>query len=382
LEKHRDLALLDLLRWVSACLVAMGHLRGFLFADYPAIGPTNVAVQAFYAVTGLGHEAVMVFFVLSGYLVGGGLLRDGLGRRSLLNYFSHRFSRIYIVLLPALALTLCLDLLGAEILPSLYRAPAAITSLNFAVADRDSLSVLACNVANLQDAFCPPFGSNDPLWSLAYEWFYYVTFPVILAAITVRRAWKLGPLCLYAAGLLVAVYVFPTYMAYYAIWLFGVGARVLTSYYGPSRAWTYLAWTAITVLLGISRARIAPAFLMDLLLGLSLAVALIRARLDISSPTFGAIHSCLAGFSYSLYVTHFPLVVFLHAALIASGIVEGRLMPGWTAFALFIACGAAVYATAFTFSLGTEQQTKSLRVALSAWLNKRWSIGVAGNPRS
>ena len=375
---HRDLAMLDLLRWTSAAFVAAGHIRDAFFVDYPSIGPAGLALRAFYTLTGLGHEAVMVFFVLSGYLVGGGLLRDGLRRPSLLKYFIYRFCRIYIVLLPALALTLCLDLVGAQILPSLYRAPSEMTSLNFAVGDRDSLSVLACNLANLQDTFCPPFGSNGPLWSLAYEWFYYVTFPAILAVMGVRRTLTSGSLCLYAAALLTALYIFPAYTAYYVVWLFGVGARVLTSYCGPSKRWIYAASIAVAALLAISRTHLLPALPVDILLGLSLAIVLGRANLDIPWPAFRSINAWLAGFSYSLYVTHFPLLVFLRALLIRLGAIDGRLMPGWSAFALFIVCGTAVYAVAIMFAHETEHRTDSLRATVSSWINKRLPIEETG----
>jgi peptidoglycan/LPS O-acetylase OafA/YrhL len=364
--------------------VAAGHVRDFLFLDYPGIGASNVAVKAFYALTGLGHEAVMVFFVLSGYLVGGGLVRDGVGRASLQNYFIHRFSRIYIVLLPALAVTLLLDLLGSGILPSLYDEPGRMSSLSFAVTDRDSLAVLACNMANLQDAFCPSFGSNGPLWSLAYEWFYYITFPVILAvvgAFKIRRP-TVAQLALYALGLLAAVYVFPAYMSYYLVWLVGVAARVLGPRYAVSRPWAYSAAVVVVIFLGLSRARIGPILITDILIGLSLAIGLSRAKLGTSWPMLRGVNAWLAGFSYSLYVTHFPVVVFLHAVLVGFGVIEGRLMPGWTAFGLFFACGALIYAAAWAFSLATERQTYRLRVLLSGWFATSQPLEVVGNPRS
>lgn len=62
----------DLIRGCSALLVCLGHLRNTMFVDYSALIHPNIAIKVFYAVTSLGHQAVMVFFVLSGYFVGGG----------------------------------------------------------------------------------------------------------------------------------------------------------------------------------------------------------------------------------------------------------------------------------------------------------------------
>jgi len=65
---------LNTLRWVSAFLVVIGHLRSFIFINYAGVEQQNLLVKLFYYITGFGHQAVMVFFIISGYLVGGGLL--------------------------------------------------------------------------------------------------------------------------------------------------------------------------------------------------------------------------------------------------------------------------------------------------------------------
>lgn len=63
---------LDLIRGSSALLVCLGHLRNAMLVDYSTLVHPNIAIKAFYALTSFGHQAVMVFFVLSGYFVGGG----------------------------------------------------------------------------------------------------------------------------------------------------------------------------------------------------------------------------------------------------------------------------------------------------------------------
>lgn len=45
--------------------------------DYSSAGGVSIFQKVFYAGTGLGHEAVMMFFVLSGFFVGGGGGKQG-----------------------------------------------------------------------------------------------------------------------------------------------------------------------------------------------------------------------------------------------------------------------------------------------------------------
>src|SRR5580698_9170265 len=72
---------LDALRGFAAFSVLLNHLRDALFVDYEAIARHNPLTSAAYLVSGLGRQWVMVFFVLSGYLVGGSVLRS-IGRGS------------------------------------------------------------------------------------------------------------------------------------------------------------------------------------------------------------------------------------------------------------------------------------------------------------
>ena len=68
---------LDFLRGLSALLVCMGHLRNVFFVNYnEVLVVDSYLINFFYFITSLGHEAVMVFFVLSGFLVGGSLSSD------------------------------------------------------------------------------------------------------------------------------------------------------------------------------------------------------------------------------------------------------------------------------------------------------------------
>lgn len=100
---------LDVLRFIAAFMVLLSHTRNTFF---PAFGdlPSNqqtISCMAFTMFCRLGHEAVIVFFVLSGFLVGGrgfGRIKDG--TMHVCSYAIDRLARItppppcgYIILL-------------------------------------------------------------------------------------------------------------------------------------------------------------------------------------------------------------------------------------------------------------------------------------------
>lgn len=103
----------DLARWASALLVLVYHVRVNVFSQYilPKSDAYAPLARIVDVVTGLGPAAVLWFFVLSGFLVGGGVLHKvSMGTFCYREYFYQRALRLYVVLLPALVLGALLDL--------------------------------------------------------------------------------------------------------------------------------------------------------------------------------------------------------------------------------------------------------------------------------
>lgn len=73
-QKVATLPWLDLIRYVAALLVVVGHFRTNLFLNYNdlLLSQQSIMMQWAYCMTSLAHACVLIFFVLSGYLVGGG----------------------------------------------------------------------------------------------------------------------------------------------------------------------------------------------------------------------------------------------------------------------------------------------------------------------
>src|SRR5262245_35366269 len=91
---------LDLIRGLAACAVAGCHLRNLFFQDYQQLRSPNSLCKAFYFFTSLGHQAVIVFFVLSGFVICNSIRGSFQnGNWSWRTYLMSRLSRLWVVLL-------------------------------------------------------------------------------------------------------------------------------------------------------------------------------------------------------------------------------------------------------------------------------------------
>ena len=101
---------LHFLRFFSAVTVCLGHTKEFLFVHIDESAPVLEKVSRLFL--GLGPSAVLVFFFLSGYLVGGNEIANFVTKRlNFRNYIFNRITRLWIVLLPALLATFALNAL-------------------------------------------------------------------------------------------------------------------------------------------------------------------------------------------------------------------------------------------------------------------------------
>jgi peptidoglycan/LPS O-acetylase OafA/YrhL len=107
---------LGLIRGLAAVAVLIYYVRYLFFFDYHNIITPNWFSFLFYSLSLFGHDAVMVFFVLSGCFISASVCRDQEAVRwSWKRYLVNRFARLYLVLLPALLLTVFWDCFGLEL---------------------------------------------------------------------------------------------------------------------------------------------------------------------------------------------------------------------------------------------------------------------------
>lgn len=375
-------AFLDLVRWLAALLVVSGHVRYLWCADYANVQNKSLPIKIFYFATGFGSEAVMVFFVLSGFLVGGGALRKWYsGTYSSRDYFISRFSRIYTVLFPALVCGGLLDWIGLRYFngTGIYtNSPAYHTPLlNFYIASNLDWATFLANLANLQGILASHFGSNGPLWSLAYEWWYYCLFGLILEAAGKKSTdpafWLL------ASGTLLASAALPAKLLLYML-VWGTGAWAATLDPKRLKLSPFAACVLFVSLLAGSRlfhilldgytdrlpGSMVIRFMPNLLLaaGFSLLIISLRGKTFTGIRSF-AFHKFMADFSYTVYLMHVPLLVLITAILSSNYGVPFSVEPTFKVLLLLAVLILLIYVALYLFSLLTERFTPNVKDCLA-----------------
>jgi peptidoglycan/LPS O-acetylase OafA/YrhL len=314
----------------------------------------------------MGNEAVIIFFVLSGYLVGGSVIRDlKNGTWSWKRYLTQRLTRLWVVLLPALLFGMAVDHSGLRMFagtPSIYSGPPGLCIVPCNIADRVSPKVVVGNALFLQRILVGTAGSNNALWSLANEFWYYLAFPIGLLAVQrgqplLRRAFYV--LLLFAIAALVGKSIFLLFF----VWLLGAFLSVL-----PLKArGNLLTFGTVglvilfpVVFILIRRAhlsRYAAQWLIALCFSVLFYLLLHRTEMARAS-IYKSAADFFSRISYTLYLVHLPVAVFLCAC------VNTPWRP-WdkspSHLALFLLLNAALVSFSYAFYLAFEANTDRIR---------------------
>lgn len=357
---------MDAVRGIAALVVFFAHARGFFFTldTAPRLGSltagmTRAASTTLNDATTYGHQAVVVFFVLSGFLVGGSVLRDiAKNRWSWKRYTTNRLTRLWVVLIPALLLGFVLDHIGIAhfagrgFVYACYRdLPARVTG-----------TVLINNICFLQGILATSLGTNVALWSLSYEFWYYVLFPLATLALVRYYSAPKRALCmiLFAAA---AIFVGPNICLYFLIWLIGVLATKVPCAIPRSflNATTWMALGQFVTVNIILRKATLPMRLSDALLSVSffpLLFCIQHYRGSAPAGLYAAASQFTSKISYTLYLTHCPAFALLFAIL-------GQPAHGWPRDArhglLFLLCVSAVFTYSTVVYFLFEARTDMVR---------------------
>jgi peptidoglycan/LPS O-acetylase OafA/YrhL len=418
-----------------------------VFVDYGALQSPGLLAKGFYFLTGFGHEAVMVFFVISGFLVGGkvwSLYREG--RFGWRLYLAHRLSRLYAVLIVALLLGVVLDWSGYLFFNGygLYDQgyEGAIAVLGSAPIERMGWRDFLVNAFFLFFFVGPPYGSNGPLWSLAYEWWYYILFPLVVGVflglagrftlgkaergkaenLQPREASLLQRLLIGLAYLLglAGLCWFLTWhiLILFWVWLLGVGAAGLgkaasgnaekrkgdfsavdgggrmpdssgiekAGFHGtrkPKHKWGRGVFLVLACLLCggsllLARVEVLKWGAMDqFLIGIGFSLLLVvLAPMSGRLPLHGVAHY-FADFSYSVYLIHFPVLMFVISVGFEALGVGIRMPFGLLGLGCYVGVFAVAIFASWLVSLVTERKTGELRKwlysgmgAIGGWLGR------------
>jgi peptidoglycan/LPS O-acetylase OafA/YrhL len=350
---------ISLLRGLAAFVVAAAHLRSEIYPGLRTVADPSLWFKGFAFATGFAHQAVLVFFVISGWLVGGSLLNKMGQPGAVTNYAIDRATRLWTVLIPTFGLTLLFGMGTGVLLPG---------GIDSAAANEFSALSFTGNLLGLQGVTLANFGGNYALWSLANETWYYVLFPLLVALFTAPRTTS-RIAC--GAALVVAVVLLPVeIILYFAIWLLGVAFSRVRIECGSGVRWAWLvplaAASAYFRLTGDNDRFDQTTLGMDLALSLMLLALLSSLQFSAGPASklarpLARIGKFFADFSFSLYVLHLPLIFLLkRVALTQFGLRQ--LSPSEPLhFAVYLGMLATLLLGSYLSYLLFESQTYRIR---------------------
>lgn len=301
---------LDAMRFGAAFTVFLSHYA-----------VARISGGVLWPVADYGRPAVLVFFVLSGFVIA---WVTETRERSLEEYGLSRAARLYSVMIPAFIMTAVLDYLGKAIDPRLYGPEWGHSTTHPLL----SFMLSAVFLGESWTLGVLP-GFNVPFWSLNYEAWYYVLF----AAATFLQG-----RCRIAVLGVAALLAGPKILVLFPIWLLGVAAwrwrADLPRQLG--RPLVAVGLTGLIVLEGLGGEKLfwrrgtywlPPSYsAYDYIVGVLVAlliVGLANTRLPMPGFRLERAVRWLAGTSFGLYLLHFPLLNFFGAVI--PGPVDGAM---------------------------------------------------------
>jgi len=208
------------IRLGAATLVFLSH-----------IGVRAVSGGFLWQLHAYGTVAVVIFFVLSGYVVAFATDRPGVTGQ---DYIVARLSRMYSVALPAIALAVLLFELSAGVLPKELVAGWDIGTLSLHAMASALFLNHACGLW-----LEPPL--DIPYWSLSFEMAFYILFGL----------WRFsGPGWRITGVVLTAALFGPRIVAMFPMWLLGLGCYHFSQSFSVGRrvGWLLAVGSAAAIL--------------------------------------------------------------------------------------------------------------------------------------
>ena len=328
-HRSRRLVGLDGIRGLAALYVVVNHVFLRAFPGYPADHAPFWAAWLIY-----GRFAVVVFIVLSGFSLALSPARHGWRLDAVSGFAQRRMRRILPPYWAALAFSLAVAWL---IVPQPGRGVPGVTSV---VAN-------GLLVQNVVLAHSP----NAAFWSMAVEAQLYVAFPLLLLLV---RRWGGGAMVA-AVPVVAAVGIVGPHVAHLdtfvvqsppdlaALFAVGVLSAGIVGASAARRSWPWprLALAAVIPVLVViwwqgSVWTLDHLYWVDLSLGPAIACLLAALATGRPARLLRVLDTrpvrSLGSFSYSLYLTHAPIV-----AIVCERIVAGRVATGVPFFLVSLA---------------------------------------------
>lgn len=188
---------LDVIRAVAMLAVVSGHYRNVLFPMWNNIADkSDLCTLLVYGLTQWGHFAVVAFFVLSGFLVGGRSFESFLnGKFCLVDFIKRRCVRI---------------------LPSLGLSCVLCCSVFLCLGISVPWGRVLCNFLSLQGVCCKSLLA--PWWALSVEVWFYIFCGSLLGFLTSHGLVR--GLC-GLISLMIGVFMFSCHRGYFLCFILG-----------------------------------------------------------------------------------------------------------------------------------------------------------------
>ncbi|GFE51047.1 acyltransferase [Roseobacter cerasinus] len=325
--------LLDAIRALAAHFVLLGHILSL--SIFPGLR------------TGLGDLGVIIFFILSGFLIAAtSTQKADLGRYNFRDYLLDRAFRIFTPYVPALFAVLILDGLTMRFSTASTYAEY-FTVQDFAASlfmlQQFPPGILLDQVFGLEAAKLSTFGSARPFWTVANEWWLYVSFGLIFFGIASKKR-KLG------LGFLLVAAIFPVFNfvagtgeGLSLLWVFMALIGVLyarsrqkfeahiSTFQAQNAGFKLILATAVGCILALATVRfiwisylhpsLAPGmpvvydFNLYVLIAAAISLMFVLAA-QITKPLGRKPIQFFADYSYSLYLIHYSIIYFCDALTI------------------------------------------------------------------
>jgi peptidoglycan/LPS O-acetylase OafA/YrhL len=303
----------------------------------------------------LGGIGVFLFFSISGFLIAYTVFQKTANRQyGFRNYFVDRFSRIYSGLLPAILISIVVmggiyatnsvyfnHLLYTEQPPSVQSFVATLGMLDMFPSGLFNATSTAIFGTSSSSAAIAPFSFNGVLWTLVVEWWLYMFFGwMILGFVEFhgkQSSTNLGKLLFFIVAALLSIILVALawdYSAFIIVWFLGAAMMYLTC--NPtvrSKLSSPLVTVVLVALFIFALATVGyvanviftlthDSF--SLLFGLLISACVFISLFIVNSRTFPSISSLIlkkrvvkwsssiAAFSYTLFLIHYPIILFLN----------------------------------------------------------------------
>jgi peptidoglycan/LPS O-acetylase OafA/YrhL len=342
-KASRHMAVLDAVRGAAALYVVCHHARILLLMSldqvrYAHLSDLSRALVNSYSIFVFGHQAVVLFFVLSGFCIH---YRQANQLQSIepltFNWKDYALRRLIRIVPPfywAILFTFGIDWATRAVNAPLVAHGTSNLYANFLIFQYTGIATLAGNLIFVQSLIVQPFGNDTPLWSLAYEFYLYALYPLYLRIRTTRGSTSSLAVVFLLSAVAIGISFLPVVNRHHAMFFFlpvieywfcwVVGATAAEACAGESLRLPKWLLSGGTTIVGwglwFGTVRLLPTAISDTLGSFVCAQFLLLilsrhrgAEEQTSSSPIEAALSYVGQFSYSLYLTHVPCLALICA---------------------------------------------------------------------